>query len=83
MNMLQAALISAFRKLVRTVVAVLIIALPAVIEAFKQGAPTDDLIAKGVFGLLVSGLVAVLAFLERINATPPPPPVPPPSVAKP
>ena len=72
MDLVKSALISAARKLVRTIVAVLILILPGIIDAFKAGAPSDDLIAKTVFGLIVSGLVAVLAFLERVNSTPPP-----------
>lgn len=73
-NVLELAIKSALRKIVRTVLATLLAVSPQIVAAFRDGAAGQDLVTQGVFGLIVAGLVGLFAFVERylavLNAKP-------------
>ena len=71
-DMLKNALMSAGKKLLRTLAAtfllVIITLIPQAEEMFKQAAGSGTVVEKAVFGVVVGALVALLAFAERMKA---------------
>ena len=69
MNALQAAALSALKKLLRSLAATVILAaaaaLPQIKDVFTQAAQNGDMFEKLVYGAVLSGIVALIAFVDR------------------
>jgi multidrug efflux pump subunit AcrB len=69
MNSVQVALQSALKKFLRTLLATglaaLAASLPVIIDVFRAASQQGDMFEKTAFGLVISVLVAGLAFVEK------------------
>jgi hypothetical protein len=69
-NALQAALMSAAKKVLRTLLATALLALstalPQIEQIFKNAAANGDMAEKAVLGAIISGLVGLIALVDRL-----------------